>query len=611
MSLKTEAIKRFLTAARSLANQGMSKEAIMQFAKNEFGEITELFQKQIDRIFKRPATGIENIKIKDEMFDDTVIKLPMDDTGQPFNPRDPLKQYGEPKKNRPDVYSLDDYDTTNMSDIKKQIIRTETKLGNLNPDSPDFKERAKVLIDEIEELKNKIPRTDKYTGGMVDVEPNLSDIGHGSDALMARTRLMSPGAQATTSTGLNYLLAEDNDNIRIPFAGGGSDRMMSDAEKEFDAYNKMRDEMDFKMFLEKRKKDMEKDKKRLLEKKYGVAVAQGGRIGFSKGKLADAARRKFMKAAGAGAAGLAALKTGLIGLAEKAGPQVEMIKETITGAPNYFFDLVSKIKLFGKESKVKPSERVNEYSYTGKNGDEYTMIEDITSGDIQITKDKMGGVMAGDEMVEGITDRSVMEYKSGKMGEEGISAKMPEEYDEYKIEFDVEGGMADADDISESIRKEIIEEASEKITKKADGGRIGYSKGKLVFENAAKFLEKIFGKEGMAEMPKRDPEMFQGLLEVVDMFRKRDKEGLIKYMRRFLPHLDDTEIEEFIIGDEGIGIDDIQGQLIRLGSGRDYKAKMNLLEEAERNRKLADLEVTEEMKRKPNASGGLANLLGE
>ena len=611
MSLKTEAIKRFLTAARSLANQGMSKEAIMQFAKNEFGEITELFQKQIDRIFKRPATGIENIKIKDEMFDDTVIKLPMDDTGQPFNPRDPLKQYGEPKKNRPDVYSLDDYDTTNMSDIKKQIIRTETKLGNLNPDSPDFKERAKVLIDEIEELKNKIPRTDKYTGGMVDVEPNLSDIGHGSDALMARTRLMSPGAQATTSTGLNYLLAEDNDNIRIPFAGGGSDRMMSDAEKEFDAYNKMRDEMDFKMFLEKRKKDMEKDKKRLLEKKYGVAVAQGGRIGFSKGKLADVARRKFMKAAGAGAAGLAALKTGLIGLAEKAGPQVEMIKETITGAPNYFFDLVSKIKLFGKESKVKPSERVNEYSYTGKNGDEYTMIEDITSGDIQITKDKMGGVMAGDEMVEGITDRSVMEYKSGKMGEEGISAKMPEEYDEYKIEFDVEGGMADADDISESIRKEIIEEASEKITKKADGGRIGYSKGKLVFENAAKFLEKIFGKEGMAEMPKRDPEMFQGLLEVVDMFRKRDKEGLIKYMRRFLPHLDDTEIEEFIIGDEGIGIDDIQGQLIRLGSGRDYKAKMNLLEEAERNRKLADLEVTEEMKRKPNASGGLANLLGE
>jgi len=62
--------------------------------------------------------------------------------------------------------------------------------------------------------------TGYYTGGMVNVEPNLSDIGHGSDALMARTRLISPGAQGTTSTGLNYLLAEDNDNIRVPFQEG-------------------------------------------------------------------------------------------------------------------------------------------------------------------------------------------------------------------------------------------------------------------------------------------------------------------------------------------------------------------------------------------------------
>ena len=35
-------------------------------------------------------------------------------------------------KNKPDVYDLDDYDTTNMSEIQKEIIRTETKLGNLN-----------------------------------------------------------------------------------------------------------------------------------------------------------------------------------------------------------------------------------------------------------------------------------------------------------------------------------------------------------------------------------------------------------------------------------------------------------------------------------------------
>ena len=91
------------------------------------------------------------------------------------------------------------------------------------------KERLKIYDEAYQGLvkKKNIPedfavggRAGHYTGGMVDVEPNLSDIGHGSDALMARTRVVSPGSQATTSTGLNYLLAEDNDNIRVPFRVG-------------------------------------------------------------------------------------------------------------------------------------------------------------------------------------------------------------------------------------------------------------------------------------------------------------------------------------------------------------------------------------------------------
>ena len=60
------------------------------------------------------------------------------------------------RKNREDVYGLEDYDTTNMSEIKKEIIRTETKLGNLNPDDPNFRAKAKPLIDKIEALKNKM-----------------------------------------------------------------------------------------------------------------------------------------------------------------------------------------------------------------------------------------------------------------------------------------------------------------------------------------------------------------------------------------------------------------------------------------------------------------------
>jgi len=538
--MAANAIIKFLEAARSLANQGMSKEAIEQFARNEFGEITELFQKQINNIF-RPKKGIENIKIKDEVFDDTVVELPYDDQLQPFNPKNPLKQYGTPKQNRPDVFGIDDYDTTNMSEIKKQVIRTETKLGNLNPDAPDFQERAKILIDELDDLKVKMkndkPRTDKYTGGMVEVEPNLSDIGHGSDALMARTRLVAPNSQATTSTGLNYLLPEDNDNIRVP---------------------------------------------------------------FSKGKLADAARRKFMKTAGGITAGIGALKAGLINLGKEAAPVAETAVEAAKGVPPYFFQLVDVIKSKGREIKSY-GDRVKQYIAPSKDGkSELMLTEDLSTGDVQVKKI----YKENDEM---ITKSEEMNFTKGR-GDESTKGTPADNYEEiteynsriYKDDFN-EPDFVEGIDIDEIVKEIDV--------KKADGGRIGFSKGKLVFENAAKFLNKVFGKENMAEMPNRDPEMYQGILEVVDMFRNRDKEGLIKYMRKFLPHKNDAEIEEFIIGSDGT--EGIQGELIRLGSGRDYKSKIDMIKEAGEKRKLSDLEVTEEMIRKPNASGGLANLLGE
>ena len=69
-------------------------------------------------------------------------------------------------KNRPGVFGLDDYDISNMSSIKKEIIKTEQKLGNLNPDSPGFREKAKELTDKIIALKNKM-RDDKAMGGRI------------------------------------------------------------------------------------------------------------------------------------------------------------------------------------------------------------------------------------------------------------------------------------------------------------------------------------------------------------------------------------------------------------------------------------------------------------
>ena len=81
---------------------------------------------------------------------------------------------------------------------------------------------------------------------------------------------------------------------------------------------------------------------------------------------------------------------------------------------------------------------------------------------------------------------------------------------------------------------------------KATGGRVGLKVG-----TGKRFLQKVFGKDKFEEMKTRDPEMYVGLLEVVDMYRKRDKEGLKMYLQKFLPHMDDAQIEDFIRGSDG------------------------------------------------------------
>ena len=203
----------------------------------------------------------------------------------------------------------------------------------------------------------------------------------------------------------------------------------------------------------------------------GEPKAEGGRIGYKDGPD-QPGRRKFMKIMG----GLAALP--IVGKFFKAGkvaaPAAQAVKETVQQAPNYFFELADKIRRLGKESKVAPQERVREINYKGKDGSEYTLTEDMTTGDMQITKDTPG--MAYSDEVGGydvIENRSVMEYKSGKgMADETTGGKVADEYDEYEVRFDPDGTAADADDMSESIRKQIVEEVTGEAPsiKKAGGG---------------------------------------------------------------------------------------------------------------------------------------------
>jgi hypothetical protein len=186
-----------------------------------------------------------------------------------------------------------------------------------------------------------------------------------------------------------------------------------------------------------------------------------------------------------------------------------------------------------------------------------------------------------------------------------------EEYEEYTARPDEDGKMKDVED---GVPDDVLDDAGDPDSmtlKKADGGRIGFKVG----GSGKKFIEKIFGKGSLDVMKSRDPELHKGMLEVVDMFRNRDKEGLKMYLQKFLPHMDDETIEAFIVGDAAdaagqgkYGLDNIQGQLIRLGSGRDYAGKIKMVKDAENMRALDKLDVD---KMKPNANGGLITMLGE
>ena len=261
-----------------------------------------------------------------------------------------------------------------------------------------------------------------------------------------------------------------------PGSRGGDDDIAAPIQSEEEVLEKLNKQnkeatrnLQIKLSKDKEYQKFRGETEEEIRKRFGLddpdKKADGGRIGFKKGMD----RRTFMKVMG----GLTALP--ILGKffkgAKTAAPAVEKAVETVTEAPSYFFDLVSKIKLFGKQ-RTTPSykERVNEFTYTGKNGDQYELIEDMDSGEIMIQKDKMGVGVSGDKTFDTITDRTELRYKKSKPDEGDPNPTA--EYEEYKVEFDADGTAADATEIDNLSKKEIIEEATKEAPsiKKAGGG---------------------------------------------------------------------------------------------------------------------------------------------
>ena len=62
MIKRVEAVAKFLQAAKNLSKQGISKDQVMEFAKREFGEVSDLLKRQIEQIFTPQTGGITSIK---------------------------------------------------------------------------------------------------------------------------------------------------------------------------------------------------------------------------------------------------------------------------------------------------------------------------------------------------------------------------------------------------------------------------------------------------------------------------------------------------------------------------------------------------------------------
>ena len=269
---------------------------------------------------------------------------------------------------------------------------------------------------------------------------------------------------------LNQILAKD----RLKSATGGRVGLKDGLTPSFEEYMRERQEIEQKMNLEQLYKEYLEDLRRKKVAEQKQMAADGGRIGYKVGGF-DKARRAFLKMLGLGAGTAAAAKSGILRFSDTAVPKViekvPINSSTTSVPPPYFFELAEKIKRLGKPDKVTYQDRVEITRYTGKNGDEYELIEDLSTGDMQITKDKTGVGTYGDKSFDTIEDRTVLEYKKGR-GDESTKGTPADEYEEYKVEFDSDGTPADATDMDAIVQKEIIEEAKGDAPsiKKAGGG---------------------------------------------------------------------------------------------------------------------------------------------
>ena len=191
---------------------------------------------------------------------------------------------------------------------------------------------------------------------------------------------------------------------------------------------------------------------------------QTGIMSLEEGGPVDPSKRKFIKILG----GLASIPVlgKFIKPAVKVAQNPEVARR-FAGVPAYFTKLVEKIKMFGDDAPGLTSVERE----VGKKYKDYELVEDLSSGEIVVKRNKQGVSMMGDDMVEGTMQEEVMAFRPRKTTEDGI---IPEAYEEVTVKPDYEGKMKEVEDGLDSL-DDILLEVGERSNKA--GGGLAYMLG--------------------------------------------------------------------------------------------------------------------------------------
>jgi hypothetical protein len=310
----------------SMRGEGIASIGNKMQAEAKAGEIAAMFQEsglplsRLDQFIRSEKDVIKYLniieeskktKVKQSIQPESLMKSSKSGDVIDFPP-ERITDWTKARPQPPEIEMIDGVQTTRgMGDLfekqmknigKKDPALYEDRGENIIPtqfsEAPAFpsytaketdaqilarlKKQNKDAAERLRNKKNKDPEDPQkfYQGGQAQIEPDLSGIGHGSDALMARNMLIAPGSQATTSTGLNYLLGEDNDTTRVPYNEGLKVEGPDPRILELMLNEKMSYEDALKEFENRMKQQPYIDERYNMGPGPILEAAEGGRIGY-------------------------------------------------------------------------------------------------------------------------------------------------------------------------------------------------------------------------------------------------------------------------------------------------------------------------------------------